>query len=101
MSTNILKKVELSSLDNTETIEGNLLNSNVELIKDVEVNIEVKIGTAKISVGELFALRQGAILELDKLIDEPVDILLKGKLIGAGSLVCVNERFGIEVVEIA
>jgi len=77
-----------------------LLPANLAMLKQVEVKLEVKIGQVSVTVEELFALRAGSPLKLDRLVDEPVDILLNGQLVAAGQLAVLGEHLGVRVTEV-
>jgi flagellar motor switch protein FliN/FliY len=60
----------------------------------------VELGRTKRTVQEILALSSGAIIELDKLAGEPVDILINSKLIAKGEVVVIDENFGVRVTDI-
>jgi flagellar motor switch protein FliN len=94
-----IKDVEYSEL--AESPVGRpVLPANLQLLKHVEVKLEVKIGQVSLTVEELFALRAGSQLKLDRLVDEPVDILLNGQVIAAGQLAVMGEHLGVRVTEV-
>lgn len=74
--------------------------SNIELVLDVPVTVSVELGRASKTVREVLAFAPGAVIELDKLAGEPVDILVNGKLVARGEVVVVDENFGVRVTEI-
>ena len=49
---------------------------------------------------EILALGPGSILEVGHLVDEPVELLVNGKLIARGDVVVVDEKFGLRITEI-
>jgi len=71
-----------------------------EVIKDVEVNIDIRLGSATITVSELFSWKKGSVLTLDNNINAPVDILLNQKVVGKGQLVACGEHYGIEITDV-
>lgn len=74
--------------------------SNLDLLKDVPIQVSVELGRTKILIKDLLALSSGSIIELDKLAGEPVDILVNGKLIAKGEVVVIDENFGVRITEI-
>ncbi len=76
------------------------LQPNLEMLKHVNVTLEVKVGEAVLSVAELFQLKAGSVLVLDRQIEEPVDILLNGKPIAAGVLAVSGDHLGVRITEI-
>ncbi|MGI9951186.1 flagellar motor switch phosphatase FliY [Moorellaceae bacterium AZ2] len=73
---------------------------NLELILDVPLDIEVVLGTAVKPIKEILNLGPGSIVELEKMADEPVEILVNGTLIAQGEVVVVNESFGVRITNI-
>ena len=72
----------------------------IDLILDIPLEISVRLGRAKMPIQELMGLAPGAVIDLDKLSGEPLDILLNGKLVARGEAVVVNDRYGVRLVEI-
>lgn len=79
---------------------GNLLSGRLDLIRDVNVTLDARVGGCELSVAELSRLKNGDVLTLDRAPDEPIDILLNGTVIARGRLVVAGEYFGIRVEEI-
>lgn len=74
--------------------------SNLDLILDIPVTISVELGRTRLLVKDLLTLGQGAVVELEKLAGEAMEILVNGKLIARGEAVVVNEKFGIKLTDI-
>lgn len=75
-------------------------SNNIDLILDVPLEISVVLGRTKKSVGDILNLGTGSLVELEKLAEEPVDILVNGKQIATGEVVVVNENFGVRITAI-
>ncbi|MGI6332993.1 MAG: flagellar motor switch phosphatase FliY [Zhaonellaceae bacterium] len=73
---------------------------NIDLILDVPLDISVILGKTKKPIKEVLNLIPGSLVELEKLADEPVEILVNGTLIAHGEVVVVNENFGIRITSI-
>jgi flagellar motor switch protein FliN len=73
---------------------------NLNLILDVAVTLALEVGRAKIPVRELLQLAPGAIVELDRMAGEPLDVLVNGVRIARGEVVVVNEKFGIRLTDV-
>jgi flagellar motor switch protein FliN/FliY len=82
--------------------ESDMIHSpqNLDLIMDVPLDVSVELGKAKKSIREILELNQGAIIQLDKLAGEPVDLLVNGKLIAKGEVVVIDENYGIRITTI-
>lgn len=72
----------------------------MELIQGVKVRLDVSLGSTEITVAELFALKEGAVLALRQPSEAPLDILLDGRLVGRGQLVVVGDQFGVSITEL-
>jgi len=73
---------------------------NIDFILDVPLKITVQIGGARMLIRELLQLGQGAVIELEKMAGEPMDVLIGDKLVARGEVVVVNEKFGIRLTDI-
>jgi flagellar motor switch protein FliN/FliY len=69
-------------------------------LRDVPVNLAVEIGRARMTVGETLALRPGSIVTLDRLAEEPLDLLVNGTRIARGEVVVIDEDFGLRITEV-
>ena len=67
---------------------------------DIPLNLSVVLGTSKKSVRDILSFNTGSVIELEKLTDEPLDILLNGKLIAQGEVVVINDNFGVRITNI-
>lgn len=76
------------------------LPQNMELIKDVPLQVTVRLGKAEKKIRDILELGEGSIVELDKLAGEPVDLLVNGKLVAKGEVVVIDENFGFRVKDI-
>ncbi len=76
------------------------LPQNMELIKDVPLQVTVRLGKSKMKIKDILELGEGSIVELDKLAGEPVDLLVNGKLVAKGEVVVIDESFGFRVKDI-
>ena len=70
---------------------------NIELILDIPLQVTVVLGRTRKEIRDVLSLTPGAIVELDKLADEPVEILINGTLIAHGEVVVINESFGVRI----
>lgn len=73
---------------------------NLDVILDVPVTLTIEIGRTRLSIGELLKLNQGSVVELDRLVGEPHDVLVNGTLIAHGEVVVIDDRFGIRFTDI-
>ncbi len=89
--------VKFESLEQNTNVSG---YSNIDLIMDVPLEVSVLLGRTKKSIKDILNLGVGSLIELDKLADEPVEILVNGKMIAYGEVVVVDENFGVRITSI-
>ena len=73
---------------------------NIELIKDVPLEVTVELGRTRKSINDILDFAPGTIIELDKIAGEPIDVLVNGKNVAKGEVVVIDESFGVRVTEI-
>ncbi len=76
------------------------LPPNLDVVMDVPVEISVELGSCRMAMRDVLQLQVGAVIQLDKVADAPVDIFVNRKLIAKGEVVVVEDRFGIKITEI-
>lgn len=74
--------------------------ANLDLILDIPVTLSLELGHAAISIRQLLSLAPGAVVELDRLVGEPLDVLANGTLIAHGEVVVVGDKFGIRLTDV-
>jgi flagellar motor switch protein FliN/FliY len=75
-------------------------HSQIDLLLDISLQVTVELGRARMKIQDILALRNGSVIELDRLAGEPADILVNGTLIAKGEVVVVDEKFGVRVIEV-
>lgn len=73
---------------------------NIDALLKVPVSLAIEVGRTKLSLNELLGTQEGSVIELDRHLDEPLDILVNGALIAHGVVVLANERFGLQITDI-
>ena len=69
-------------------------------IKDVNVKLEVVLGSAEHSVADVATIGEGTIIELDTLAGEPVELRAGGEKIALAEVVVIDENFGVRVTSV-
>jgi flagellar motor switch protein FliN/FliY len=73
---------------------------NIDFLLDIPLNISVEVGRSKILIKDLMQMREGYVIELDKLAGEPLDLYVNSRLIARGEAVLVNEKFGLRLIDV-
>jgi flagellar motor switch protein FliN/FliY len=73
---------------------------NIDLIKDVPLEVTVELGRTTKSIKEILEFAPGTIVELNKIAGEAIDLLVNGRKIAKGEVVVIEESFGVRITEI-
>jgi flagellar motor switch protein FliN/FliY len=90
--------VEFATLERPGQVKPEV---NLNVLMDVNLRISVEVGRTRMMVRDLLKLGPGSVIELDKLTNEPVDILVNDKPFARGEIVIVEDNFGVRITEIA
>jgi flagellar motor switch protein FliN len=82
-------------------VEELIRQGNLGLLMDVELDVRLQFGCRQTTLREVLELTTGAVLELDREIQEPVDLLLNGRVVARGEVVVVDGNYGLRVTEVA
>jgi flagellar motor switch protein FliN len=93
-----VQRVEFSNFSDTRTKGAGV--GNLDLLYDIPLEITVELGRTKLPIRKILELGPGAVIQLDKLAGEPVDILANQKLIAKGEVVVIEENFGVRITDI-
>lgn len=73
---------------------------NLDLVLDIPLTVTVELGRSKMLINDLLQLGQGSVIELTKLVGEPLEVLINQKLVARGEVVVVNDKFGVRITDI-
>ena len=74
---------------------------NLDLILGIEMPLTVRFGEAVLTLDALGHLAPGSLVELSRQPDDPVEILINGRLVARGQVVVVSGNYGVRVTEVA
>ena len=77
------------------------LSPGLELLLDVELEASLRFGSREMPLGEILDLGPGDVVELDRHVSDPVDLIVGDKIVARGEVVLVNGNFGLRVTEVA
>ncbi|MEL6497489.1 MAG: flagellar motor switch protein FliN [Planctomycetota bacterium] len=83
-----------------EPAESEELPKGLDLLSDVDVNVTIELGRTRMLVEDVLRLAEGAVVELDKLAGDPVDVFVNERLVARGEVLVLNDNFCIRVNEI-
>jgi flagellar motor switch protein FliN/FliY len=73
----------------------------MDLLADVSLRVSVEVGSAALTLAALLDLKEASVIELDRQVNDPLDLLVNGTLIAKGEVVETNGRYGIRILEVA
>jgi flagellar motor switch protein FliN/FliY len=80
---------------------GERAAGNFDLLLEVELDASVRFGSCEMELKDLLELGPGDVVELDRHVADPVDLIVGDKIVARGEVVLVNGNFGLRVTEIA
>ena len=66
----------------------------------IRTRLTVVLGSIELSVGELLGAREQQVLQIDRTLEQPVDVMLEGQVVARGTLVAVGDSFGVRITEL-
>lgn len=85
-----------SDYTKTDTIYSPL-DPKLELLYDLQLPVSIELGRTNMLIRDILRLGRGSVIEFDKLVSEPVDILINGKKVAEGEVVVIDKHFGIRI----
>jgi flagellar motor switch protein FliN len=74
---------------------------NLDLLMEVELGVTLRFGSRRLLLREILDLNPGSVIDLDRQVEEPVEMLLDGRLLARGEVVVMNGCYGLRVTEVA
>lgn len=90
---------ELEELEVVEP-EAFSISSGASALLDIELDARLQFGAREMALGELLELGSGDVLELDRQVTDPIDLLVGDRIVARGEVVVVNGNFAFQVVEV-
>lgn len=73
---------------------------NLDVVLGISLTATARLGRVEMPIGDVLNIGPGSIIEVGKLVDDPVELLVNGRLIARGDVVVVDEKFGLRITEI-
>ncbi len=75
-------------------------SSNLDLVLDVELAVTLRFGQRQLPLREVLDLTSGSVVELDRQVDEPVELILDGKVVARGEAVIIDGNYGMRITQV-
>lgn len=79
---------------------GERVPENMDVVLGISLTATARLGKVEMPIADVLNIGPGSIVEVGKLVDEPVELLVNGRLIARGDVVVVDEKFGLRITEI-
>lgn len=83
-----------------ETIGGDGAFHSIGLLAEVELEVAVELGRRRMPLSDILRLTPGSVIELEKLLGEPLQVYANGRLIAEGEAVVIDEQFGVRITSL-
>lgn len=83
-----------------ELVGGDGANGSFAMLAEVELEVTVELGRREIPLADVLRLTTGSVIELDKLVGEPLQVFANGRLIAEGEAVVIDEQFGVRITNL-
>ncbi|MDT0631255.1 flagellar motor switch protein FliN [Rubrivirga sp. S365] len=74
---------------------------DLHLLSDVELEVTVELGRRRLPLADVLRLTTGSVVELDKMVGQPLSVFANGRLIAEGEAVVIDDQFGVRVTGLA
>jgi len=76
-------------------------SQTLDVLLDIELPVTVRLGTTQMTFGEVMGLNTGSLVEFGRASEEPVDVLVNGRLVARGEIVMVQGNYGVRITEVS
>ncbi|HYJ46738.1 MAG TPA: flagellar motor switch protein FliN, partial [Pyrinomonadaceae bacterium] len=76
------------------------VSKNIDRLLEVELDVVVRFGMTNMPLRDVVRMGVGTMIELNRAIDEPVELLVNGRLLARGEVVVVDGYYGVRITEI-
>lgn len=73
--------------------------TSLQGLKSLPVQLDVMLGSAQVTVGDLLACREGEVLRLDTTVEQGVDLMINGHVVARGRLVALDDQFAVQLTQ--
>lgn len=94
------EEIQLAQLEGGAPLTAGASPRELERLTDVGLELTVEVGRTRMTLGQALALGPGSVITLDRLADQPVDLLVNGMPVARGEVVVIDDVFGLRVTQI-
>ncbi len=86
---------------NAQAAPSPSFSAGIDLLLDVELEAALRFGCKELPLSEILDLGPGDVVQLDRNVADPVDLIVADKIVARGEVVLVNGNFGLRITEVA
>jgi flagellar motor switch protein FliN len=96
---------QFGDIEHPSNLSGNVnivspLDPKLDMLYDLQLAVSIELGRTNMLIRDILRLGRGSVIEFDKLVNEPVDVLVNGKKVAEGEVVVIDKHFGIRVTSL-
>ena len=76
-------------------------SQTLDVLLDIELPVTIRFGSAQMTFGDVMGLNAGSLVEFDRAPEEPVEVLVNGRVVARGEMVMVQGNYGVRITEIS
>jgi len=100
LETGDIEKEEGAVFEEIEEDQKQEIPPELAFIRDIPMRVSVELGRASVVVKDLLRVKLNQIVEVDKMVGEPLEIRINNQLVARGEVVVINDKFGIRLTDI-
>ena len=77
-----------------------IVDSDDGALMDVSIEIVAVLGTAELKISQILQLGRGAVVELERLVGEPVELRAERQLVARGEVVVTDDKLAVQITEV-
>ncbi len=96
-------EIEVPSQIKSANTQGGIvspLDPKLDMLYDLQLVVSIELGRTNMLIRDILRLGRGSVVEFDKLVSEPVDVLVNGKKVAEGEVVVIDKHFGIRITSL-
>lgn len=79
---------------------GGIGRGPLDAVMELELPVSIELGRTHLSVEDVLALGRGSVVQLDRLVGQPVEVYVSDRPFARGEVVVMGEQFGVRILSI-
>lgn len=74
--------------------------ASLDTLLDMTLPVSIEFGRTSMTVQEVLALGTGSVIQLERMVGEPIDIFVSDRKLAEGEVVVIGEHFGVRITRV-